>query len=130
MKIKASDNFVHKKETYKIIGAAQEVHKELGSGFLEMVYHDALEIEFSKINVPYKREFPIPVYYKNKKMDRNYSTDFFCYDSIILEIKAVKTLTDIHKSQVFHYLKATGQRLGLLINFGEPSLKVKRIIYG
>jgi GxxExxY protein len=130
MKIKANDNFVYEKETYRIIGSAQEVHKELGSGFLEMVYHDALELEFTKMKIPYKREFPIPVYYKNKKMDRNHSADFFCYGSIILEIKAVKTLTDTHQSQVFHYLKATGQRLGLLINFGEPSLKVKRIIFG
>ena len=68
MKIKANDNFVYEKETYKIIGSAQEVHKELGSGFLEMVYHDALEIEFTRMKVPYKREFLIPVYYKNKKI--------------------------------------------------------------
>ena len=130
MNIKSSNTLLHEKETYKIIGSAQEVHRELGSGFLEMVYHDALEIEFNKMRIPFKREFPIPVYYKNEKMNRNYSVDFYCYDRIIIEIKAVKTITEIHHSQVFHYLKATGKRLGLLINFGEPSLKVKRIIYG
>jgi GxxExxY protein len=115
-------------ETYQIIGAAQEVHKELGAGFLEVVYHDALEIEFRGAEVPFKREFPISIYYKNQKLNRIYYSDFFCYDKIIVEVKATKNLTDIDYAQVLHYLKATKQRLGLLLNFGEPSLKVKRII--
>jgi GxxExxY protein len=71
MIINSTNNFLYEKETYKIIGSAQEVHKELGPGFLEMVYHDALEIEFKKMRVPYKREFPIPVYYKNEKICEN-----------------------------------------------------------
>jgi len=117
-------------ETYQIIGAAQEVHKELGPGFLEVVYHDALEIEFRKAKVAYQREFPISIYYKNEKLNRTYYADFFCFDKIIVEVKAAKNTTDVDFAQVLHYLKATQQRLGLLINFGEPSLKVKRIING
>jgi len=117
-------------ETYQIIGAAREVHKELGAGFLEVVYHDALEIELKNTKVPYKKEFPISIYYKNEKLNRTYYADFFCFDKIIVAVKAVKNTTDVDFAQVLHYLKATRQRLGLLINFGESSLKVKRIING
>ena len=123
-------SLLFEEETYQIIGAAQEVHKELGPGFLEIVYHDALEIEFRRGNMPYKREFPISIYYKNEKLNRTYYADFFCFDKIIVEVKAVKNTTDVDFAQVLHYLKATRQRLGLLINFGDPSLKVKRIING
>jgi len=121
-------NYIFKDETYNIIGAAQEVHKELGSGFLEVVYQDALEIELNKNNVPYKREYALPIYYKNIKMNRVYHCDFLCYDKIIVETKSVNTLAKEFYAQVMHYLKATNLKLGLIINFGEPSLKVKRII--
>jgi len=123
-------SLLFEKETYKIIGLAQDVHNELGSGFLEVVYHDALEIEFKRSKVPYKREFPISIYYKNEKLNRTYYADFYCYDKIIVEVKAKKNITDIDYAQTLHYLKATNKRLGLLINFGELSLKVKRIING
>ena len=123
-------SLLFEKETYKIIGLTQDVHNELGSGFLEVVYHDALEIEFKRSKVPYKREFPISIYYKNEKLNRTYYADFYCYDKIIVEIKATKNITDIDYAQILHYLKATNKRLGLLINFGESSLKVKRIING
>ena len=123
-------SLLFKKETYKIIGLAQDVHSELGSGFLEVVYHDALEIEFKRSKVPYKTEFPISIYYKNEKLKRTYYADFYCYDKIIVEIKATKNITDVDYAQTLHYLKATNKRLGLLINFGELSLKVKRIING
>jgi GxxExxY protein len=121
-------DYLFKEETYKIIGAAQEVHKELGAGFLEFVYQDAFEIELKMRNIPCKREYPLYVFYKDIKLDRTYSADFLCYDKIIIEIKAVKNLIDEFYAQTIHYLKATKIRLALLINFGEPSLNVKRII--
>jgi GxxExxY protein len=123
-------SLLFEKETYKIIGLAQDVHNELGSGFLEVVYHDALEVEFKRSIMPYKREFPISIYYKNEKLNRTYYADFYCYDKIIVEVKAKKSITNIDYAQTLHYLKATNKRLGLLINFGELSLKVKRIING
>jgi len=121
--------YLYRDETYKIIGAAQEVHKELGSGFLEVVYQDSLEIELQKQGIPYKREFPIPILYKDIKLKRSYYADFLCYEKIIIEIKSVKQIVDEYYSQVLHYLKATKLRLGLLINFGESSLNLKRIIH-
>ena len=121
-------DYIYKDETYKIIGAAQEVHKELGSGFLEVVYQDALEIEFKKRSIPYHREFTLPIHYKEIKLNRNYSADFLCFDKIIIETKAVKLIVEEFYAQTMHYLKATKFKLGLIINFGEPSLKVKRII--
>ena len=120
--------YLFEKETYEIIGAAQDVHRELGSGFLEVVYQDALEIEFKKRNIPYQREYQLPIFYKDTKLPRTYSADFLCYNKIIVETKAVRTLTADSYAQTMHYLKATKLRLGLLINFGESSLKVKRII--
>ena len=121
-------NYIYKNETYKIIGSAQEVHKELGSGFLEVVYQDALQIEFNNNKIPYKREYALPIYYKNIKMNRLYYSDFICYDKIIVETKAVNQIVEEYYAQVMHYLKATQLKLGLIINFGEKSLKVKRII--
>jgi GxxExxY protein len=121
-------DYIYKDETYSIIGAAQEVHKELGSGFLEVVYQDAFEIELTNKNIPYKREFALPIYYKNIKMNRLYRVDFLCFDKIIVEIKSVNNIVEEFYAQVMHYLKATKLKLGLIINFGETSLKVKRII--
>ena len=122
-------NYLYNDETYKIIGAAQDVHKDLGSGFLEKVYQESLELEFRSRNIPYKREYPTPIYFKDKKLDCNYRCDFFCFDKIIVELKAVKELNNDFYAQTMHYLKATKKELGLLINFGEISLKVKRIIW-
>ena len=119
---------LYENETYQIIGLAQEVHRELGPGFLEAVYHDALAYEFNKAGIPFQREFQIPIFYKEVRLDKRYAADFYCFEKIIIEIKAVKELTDAFFAQVMNYLKATGVRLGLLMNFGEPSFKVKRII--
>jgi len=121
-------NFLFEKESYKIIGAAQEVHGVLGPGFLEKVYQDALEVEFKKKEIPFKREVQFRVEYKNEVLSSTYVADFVCYDKIIVEIKALDDLSSKHMAQVINYLKVTKYKLGLLINFGEKSLKTKRII--
>lgn len=115
-------------ETYAIIGAAMEVHRVLGNGFLEGVYQDALEIEFKQRNIPFRREQSVPVHYKAFTLGTPYRADFVCYGSIIVELKAVKSLTDIESAQVLHYLKATALERALLINFATPRLDYKRFI--
>ena len=119
---------LYESETYQIIGLAQEVHRELGPGFLEAVHHDALALEFSRAGIPFEREFQIPIFYKGVRLEKRCAADFYCFGKIIVEIKAVKELTDAFFAQVMNYLKATRARLGLLMNFGEQSLRVKRII--
>ncbi len=119
---------IYKDEAFKIIGASMKVHSELGCGFLEQVYQEALEIELKKQNIPFNRESPLTIIYDGVKLNKQYFADFICYDKIILELKAVKELDNIHEAQVFNYLKATGFKLGLLINFGETSLHYKRIV--
>jgi len=123
-----NEDFPLKKETYNIIGAAMEVHKYLGCGFLEAVYHEAFEIELKEQSIPYFREQPINITYKGHKLSKQYFPDFICYDSVIVEFKALSQLTNDHETQVLNYLKATGKKVGLLINFGERSLKYKRFI--
>ncbi|MDR1632758.1 MAG: GxxExxY protein [Dysgonamonadaceae bacterium] len=115
-------------ETYKIIGAAMEVHRELGCGFLEAVYQEALELEFQTKNIPYEREKRLKIYYKGKELSKFYVADFVCFDSIIVETKALSGITNEHYSQIINYLKATKIEIGLLINFGEKSLTNKRVI--
>ena len=113
--------------TYKIIGAAMEVHKILGSGFLEAVYEEALAYEFQKRNLNFEKQKALPVHYK-EIIAKEYICDFLIEDKILVEIKAVKNLTSIEDAQLQNYLVATKIKLGLLINFGEESLKYKRII--
>jgi GxxExxY protein len=115
-------------DTYAIIGAAMEVHRELGNGFLEGVYQDALEIELTRRNISFKREHPIPICYKGLVLGTPYRADFVCYHSVIVELKAIKTLTDVESAQVLHYLKATRFARALLINFATPRLDYKRFI--
>ncbi|MFO7890672.1 MAG: GxxExxY protein [bacterium] len=115
-------------ESYKIVGCCMEVHKELGPGFLEKVYQEALEYEFKKIYIPYLSEQELTIKYKNYTLQQKYFVDFVCYEKILLELKAVKDFDDIHKAQLFNYLKATGFKLGILINFGKKSLVTKRIV--
>jgi len=123
------NKLIYKQEAFEIIGAAMEVHTELGNGFLEAVYHEALEIEFLKRGIPYTREAKLKIDYKGIILEKNYTADFTCYDKIIVEIKALSELNTVHESQVLNYLKATGFKLGLLINFGETSLKYKRLVH-
>jgi len=117
-----------KDESYRIIGACMEVHKKLGSGFLESVYAEALEIEFKRLEIPFNREKKLPVYYDNQLLKKYFKADFVCFDSIILELKATKFLIEIDYKQTLNNLKATQFKLGLLINFGTQSLIYKRIV--
>jgi GxxExxY protein len=115
-------------ESYAIIGAAMEAHTVLGNGFLEAVYHDALEREFLARQIPFSREQSIPVFYKGHPLSTLYRADFVCYGSIIVELKAIKKLTEIEDAQVLHYLKATGYGRALLFNFAASQLEFKRFI--
>ncbi len=116
------------KDTYAIIGAAITVHKELGCGFLEGVYQEALEHEFIFENIAYKREVKLPIYYREKILRSYYKADFVCYESVIVAIKALQAVSGIEEAQVINYLKASGMHRTLLINFGLKSLQYKRIV--
>ena len=121
-------NIFFKEESYKIGGAIFAVHKALGCGFLERVYQDALEIEFKDRHIPYEREKEIQIMYKGKPLGEPYRADFVCYGKIIVELKAVDELCGVHRYQVVNYLKATGFKLGLLVNFGEEWANIERIV--
>lgn len=118
-----------KQETHKIIGCAMEVHNELGPGFLEAVYQEALELEFQFQQVPYERETRLNLQYKGYPLKKTYKPDFFCYNQIIVELKASSGLTSDDLAQGLNYLKAADISLGLLINFGKKSLEFRRIIF-
>ena len=115
--------------THQIIGAAMEVHRSLGNGFLEAVYHEAIGIEFASKQLPFQSEVALPIYYKNEILHTSYRADFICYEGIVVEIKAISQLTSKEESQIINYLKATKLEIGLLINFGTPSLEYKRFIF-
>ena len=118
-----------KEESYEIIGACYEVYNAMGNGFLEAVYQECLRKEFQIQNVPFIEKPRLEIFYKDYKLDQSYEPDFLCYNEIIIEIKAVKTLGDDHKAQVINYLKATGKQLGLLVNFGHyPKIESQRLL--
>ncbi|MHC4441654.1 MAG: GxxExxY protein [Planctomycetota bacterium] len=114
--------------TYAIIGAAMEVHRELGCGFLEPVYQEAMALELNDRDVPNQREVTLPVSYKGRRLACDYRADFVCFDSVIVELKALSELVGVHEAQVINYLTATGIKVGMLINFGARSLQYKRLI--
>lgn len=116
-----------KEESYKIIGAAMEVHRLLGCGFVEPVYQEALEKEFVLRGIPYEREKELSVSYKGTQLSKTFKADFVCYGKIILELKAVKEFADEHYAQIYNYLRASGLDLGLLINFGSASIEFERV---
>lgn len=117
-----------KSESYKIIGICMEVHKILGKGHSEKVYGDALEYEFQRNEIPYSRELRYNIVYKDIILPSYYFADFVIFDEIILELKAIAELTTSEIKQTLNYLAASKNKLGLLVNFGEDSLKYKRII--
>jgi GxxExxY protein len=122
-------DIILKDESYKIIGACMEVHRELGFGFKEIIYKDALEIEFKSLEIPYQREKLYKIEYKGKILPRRYPADFVIYDSIILEVKAMPMIINNFVLQTRNYLKASGIRLGIIANFGEGSFKSKRVVF-
>lgn len=118
-------------QTEKIINACIEVHSELKNGFLEPVYQSALEKEFKLQKIKYEREKQLKIFYKGELLDKEYFADFYCFDNIIVELKAVKRLENEHRAQVINYLKAINKEIGLLVNFGKSSLQWERIsIFG
>jgi GxxExxY protein len=121
-------DLLYKDDTYKIIGICMAVHRELGKGFSEIVYGDALEIEFIDNNINYSREKQFDIIYKGNLLPHKYKADFIIEDKIILEIKAISNLTDSNIKQTLNYLAVSKLKLGLLINFGDDSLKYKRIV--
>ena len=116
-------------QTHAIIGAAMEVHRQLGPGFLEAVYQDALQMEFSARTIPFAREVELPVNYKGERLACTYQEDFVCYNEVIVELKALKAITGVEEAQVLNYLKATGLERGLLLNFGNSRLEFKRFVF-
>jgi GxxExxY protein len=123
-------NLILGKEVYQIAGAAIEVHKELGSGFLEAVYQEALAIEFGLRSIPFVSQPQLQISYKDTLLNKLYYPDFLCFDTIIIELKAVNKLGGAEESQLINYLKATGKQVGLLLNFGSVGkLEWKKIVF-
>jgi len=119
---------IYKDEAFKIIGCCMEVHRELGKGHDEVIYKDALEIEFQRQGIPFKRELEFKLAYKGVILPHKYFADFVVLDKIILEAKAIGCLIDSHVKQTLNYLAASKLKLGLLVNFGEDSLNYKRVV--
>jgi GxxExxY protein len=118
-----------KEESFAIVGACFEVYNEVGSGFLEAVYHECLEIELGLRGIPFRSRAQLSLTYKGRTLTKTYDPDFDCFENVIVEIKAVSELTDEHRAQVHNYLKGTGYRLGLLVNFGaHGKLEYERIV--
>ena len=115
--------------SYAIIGAAMEVHRQFGCGFLEAVYQEAFAMELADRDIPFVREQALPIFYKEHRISCDYRADFICFESLIVELKAVGTLSPVNEAQVINYLKAANIEVGLLINFGEKSLRYKRLIF-
>ena len=123
------NKILYKDEVYAIQGAVFDVYREMGCGFLEPVYQACLEKEFKLRGIPLESQKELQLSYKGEVLNLTYKPDLVCYSTIIVELKAVKNIDDIHRTQVFNYLKATGLRLGLLVNFGHyPKATVERII--
>ena len=118
-------NMLYQNEVYAILGAAMEVQNELGCGFLEMVYHEALNIELKLRKIPFETEKLITVSYKGHLLEKNYRADLVCYDNIVVELKSVEKIKSEHVAQLLNYLKATNLPMGILINFGEKPIQYK-----
>jgi len=116
-------------KTYAIIGAAMEVHRELGCGFLEAIYQDVFEMELGLRGIPFVREANIPVFYKGQQLRSNYRVDFLCYGDLPVELKAMSLMTGVEEAKLIHYLKSARHKIGMLINFGAPALDWRRMIY-
>lgn len=122
------EEIIYKEESYQIIGTCMEVHNNLGAGFMEIVYKDALEWEFRKTGVPYEREKEYAVNYKGTILPHKFYADFVVFDKIILEVKGVTTINELFIAQALNYLKVSQNKLALIVNFGELRLTNKRIV--
>jgi GxxExxY protein len=121
------EKYPFQEETYKLIGVCMEVHKNLGKGFLEVVYKDAVQYELKKMNIEFEREKKFEIAYKDIILPHYYIADFVAFGKIIIEVKAQENVAENHYKQVINYLAASKLKLGLIINFGEESLKFKRV---
>ena len=119
---------VRDSETYAVIGAAMEVHRTLGQGFLENVYQESLAIEFVRQGIPFKREVALPISYKGTPLPCTYRVDFLCYDNLLIELKALASLSSNEEAQIINYLRASQHKKALLLNFGAYSLQHKRFV--
>ena len=122
-------DIILKNESYKIIGLCMEVHNQLGAGFKEIIYKDALEIELKTHKIPFTREMQFKIEYKGVILPRRYPADFIVYEKIILEVKATSFIIDSFVAQTINYLKASGLQLGIIANFGEKSFTSKRVVF-
>lgn len=125
---KSMNNMIYEDESYKLIGICMDIHNNLGSGFLEIVYKDALEYELQQAGIDYAREKMYDVNYKGKTLPHNFFADFVVFDKIILEIKATSSMSNAYAAQAINYLTVSKNRLALIVNFGESSLRYKRIV--
>ena len=119
---------IFKEEVYAVVGAAMEVHRENGFGFSEPVYQECLEIELASRNIPFVPQKEMPIFYKGKQIKKTYIADLIAYGKIVVELKALDKLTSREEAQVINYLKVSKLEVGVLINFGAPSLEWKRIV--
>ncbi len=120
---------LYEEETFAIRGAVFEVYREMGCGFLEPVYQECLEIEFKRRNIPFLAQQELKMIYKDEPLQQTYKPDFICFEKIIVELKAAKAIAPEHQAQLFNYLKVTGFKIGLLVNFGSyPKVDIDRIV--
>ena len=122
------DQSLRDPHTFAIIGAAMDVHTELGCGFLEAVYRDAMVIELEARRIPFRTEVPFPLKYKERQLALNYRADLVCFESVVVEVKALRAVGPIEHAQAINYLKASGLARGLILNFGARSLEYRRVV--
>ncbi|VFM95742.1 MAG: GxxExxY protein [Candidatus Kentron sp. G] len=123
-------DLLYNDESYAIRGAVFEVYREMGHGFLESVYQECLEEELTERGIPFVSQPVLPLFYKGRPLNQTYKLDLICYDAIVVEIKALHETTGEHRAQVLNYLKATGLKLGFLVNFGcYPKATVERLVF-